>query len=569
MSKLIVPSAILNQHLVVLGKTGSGKSSVLRYLVEWLLDHGKRVVITDPKGDWWGLKVGVDGKSPGYPVVLFGDFKNPDATDIPINVTSGKHVGELVATGNRPCVIGFRGWPQGSMTRFWIDFASTLFNSNSGELYLVGDEFHNFAPKGKILDPDAGKCLHWSNRVLSEGRGIGIVCLIASQRPQKVHNDTLTSCESLVAMRVIHKADRQAVKDWIDGCGDGTSGAEILADLAQMKRGMGWTWSPEIGFGPQRVEYPKFRTFDSFAPPQLQIKVTKRGWAETDIEAVKVKLAKEIEQAKANDPAELKRQIAELKQQIAKGATAPRAQAPAGDRERAAIRRDALKPIRSVLRPLHAAIKYAEDATILARDAAQTATSIKTQFEALLNEPAMVPTNPTTAPVQAPRPVLAPHVEGVDGPSRMERKMLIALAQHPDGLSKGQLLIHADYASSGPTSSAFTNMQRQGWIRSEGGLVQITDNGLHALGDFEPLPVGSALREYLIESDRSRLSTMERKMLRVVCAHYPSGIPKGEALAEAGYASSGPTSSAWTKLKRLNYIKVSYGLVYASRKLFD
>jgi hypothetical protein len=57
------------------------------------------------------------------------------------------------------------------MVQFWIDFASGSSTRTAGELYLVGDEFHNFAPKGKIMDPQAGKCLHWSNRLLSEGRG--------------------------------------------------------------------------------------------------------------------------------------------------------------------------------------------------------------------------------------------------------------------------------------------------------------------------------------------------------------------------------------------------------------
>jgi hypothetical protein len=93
------------------------------------------------------VKVSADGRGPGCPVILFGDFKNEAARDVPINDRSGKHIAELVATGNRPCVIGMRGWTQGAMTRFWIDFASTLFARNAGELYLVGDEFHNFAPK--------------------------------------------------------------------------------------------------------------------------------------------------------------------------------------------------------------------------------------------------------------------------------------------------------------------------------------------------------------------------------------------------------------------------------------
>lgn len=315
---LIFPTKILDQHLVVLGKTGAGKSSALRHIVEHLLEHGKRVCVVDPKGDWWGLKFSADGKEQGFPVIGFGDFKEARASDVPINDTSGKHVAELITSGNRPCVIGFRGWMTSHMVRFWIDFAAGIFNANSGELYLVGDEFHNFAPKGASFrqDPEAGKCLHWSNRLLSEGRGLGIVCLIASQRPQKVHNDTLTSCETLCAMRVIHKSDRDAVKDWIEGCGDMAQGKEVLDSLAGMARGDAFVWSPEIDFGPKRLSFPMFKTFDSFAPPQLQKKVVTNTWANVDLEAVKTKLAKVIEERKANDPTELKRTIADLKRKL-------------------------------------------------------------------------------------------------------------------------------------------------------------------------------------------------------------------------------------------------------------
>lgn len=217
--KLCFPEKILSQHAVVLGKTGAGKSSKLRHIVEHLLAQGKRVCIVDPKGDWWGLKKDADGIRPGIKnLIAFGDFKEAKAQDVPINAQSGKHIAELITSGNRPCIIGFRGRMPGALVKFWLDFAPTLFNAQSGELYLVIDEVHNFAPKGKILDPEAGRCIHWTNRLMSEGRGLGLVCFIASQRPQKVHNDTLTCCETLIAARVIHKADRNAVKDWIEGC---------------------------------------------------------------------------------------------------------------------------------------------------------------------------------------------------------------------------------------------------------------------------------------------------------------------------------------------------------------
>ncbi len=314
--KLCIPEKILDQHVAVLGKTGAGKSSALRHLAEHLLAKKKRVCIIDPKGDWWGLKFDANGERLASSVVTFGNFKEEKATDIPVNDRAGREVAQLIAVGNRPCVIGFRGWMPAQMTRFWLDFAPALFNANAGELYLFIDEVHNFAAKGRIMDVEGAKALHWTNRLMSEGRGVGLVCLIASQRPQKVHNDTLTCCESLIAMRVIHAADRQAMKDWIDGCGDPAQGKQMLAGVANLPRGEAYVWSPEIGFGPERVKFPMFETFDSFAPPQLQKKVSDRGWVATDLEAIKEKLAKVIEEEKANDPAELKKIIAGLRKNL-------------------------------------------------------------------------------------------------------------------------------------------------------------------------------------------------------------------------------------------------------------
>jgi DNA helicase HerA-like ATPase len=253
------PEAILHQHSATLGKTGAGKSSVLRDMVEDRLDKKKRTCIVDPKGDWWGLKVSADGKSAGYPVITFGNFKNDKASDVPINEHSGAQIAELIASGNRPCVIGFRGWMPGQMVKFWLDFLPTLFNKNEGELYVFVDEMQNFAPKGKIQDPQAGMCVHWTNKAMSESRGLGMTFHIASQRSQKVHNDTLDCCETLIAMRTAHPAARKSIEDWINSNGDPAFAKEVLTTMAELKKGEAWVWSPENGFGPKRVQFPMFR----------------------------------------------------------------------------------------------------------------------------------------------------------------------------------------------------------------------------------------------------------------------------------------------------------------------
>jgi DNA helicase HerA-like ATPase len=230
------PAAALSQHIIILGKTGAGKSSTMRLLVECLLTDGKPVCIIDPKGDWWGLKSSASGKQAGFPVIIFGG----DHADIPLTVHAGAYVAELVATGNRPCIVDLGGWTVGDRTRFFVDFAQALFRHTRGPRWLCIDEVHNFAPQGKIMDPQAGQMLHWANRLASEGRGKGITLLSASQRPQKVHKDYVTSHETLIAMRVIHPLDRDAIKDWIDGCPDLDKGKEVLRSLASLKRGEAW-----------------------------------------------------------------------------------------------------------------------------------------------------------------------------------------------------------------------------------------------------------------------------------------------------------------------------------------
>lgn len=309
---LPIPKAVLAQHTVILGKTRSGKSSTMRLLVEQILDDQKPVCIIDPKGDWWGLKSSADGRRVGYEVVIFGGRH----ADVPINAHSGKAVAELVATGNRPCIIDLGGWMVGERTRFFIDFAATLFTKTHGHRWLCIDEAHNFAPQGKIMDPDAGKMLHWANRLASEGAGKGVVLISASQRPQKLHKDYLTSHETLIAKRVIHPLDRGAMKDWIDGCGDPAKGKEVLDSLAGIQRSQGWVWSPEIGFGPKLIEFPMFKTYDSFAVQTGAADKKLKGWASVDLEEVKTKLAAVVEEAKANDPKELQATIFALNRSI-------------------------------------------------------------------------------------------------------------------------------------------------------------------------------------------------------------------------------------------------------------
>lgn len=537
-----LPSQIFEQHIAVLGKTGSGKSSALRYCVEHLLDEQKPVCIIDPKGDWWGLKSSASGKSAGYPVVIFGG----EHADVPLNEHSGKHIAELIAIGNRPCIIDLGGWMVGERTRFFVDFASTLFRTTRGKRYIVIDEVHNFAPQQKIeKNPDAMKMKHWANRLASEGRGKGLTILSASQRPQKVDKDFLTCAETLVAMRVIHKLDRDAIKDWIDGAGDPAKGKEVLDTLANNERGEAWLWSPEAKFGPKRFTFPMFKTYDSFAADANTGTSKLKGWASVDLDEVSAKLAATIEEAKANDPAELKKQIAELKRQVAAKPTAEpdsksieRAVASAvaeRDRHWKGQLAEAVKAHGSVvgkLTKIHQLSTLNGDATIAVAKPADITVHI-----------------PRTIRQTAPqRPVQQPVVDSGDVQlSKAERAILTALYWLRDEqVTPAKVAFYSDYsAGSSTTNNALGRLRHglvSGWRITTEGVAMVESWGVR------PKPKG----DELVAMIGGKLGRAERAMFDALLEVHPNRLTGPELSEACGYSFGSSTfNNAIGKLRTL------------------
>lgn len=543
MSRLPVPVAVLDQHTIALGKTGSGKSSKLRVLVEHLLEQGEPVCILDPKGDWWGLKSSADGKSAGYPVVIFGGKH----ADVPLNPRAGAAMAELIFTGNRPSIIDMRELRPGDRTRFFIDFASTVFKVTTGKRWLAVSEVHNFAFKGKVLSPDAGEMLYWANRLASEGRGLGINLLLDSQRPQKVHNDILDSCETLIACRTIHKSGREAIKDWIDGCADPEQGKVVLRELAGMPRPEAYVWSPEINFGPKRIEFPMFHTYDSFKPQTTAPKKLK-GWAEVDLARISTQLAIVVSEIEANDPKTLKLRIRQLETALAKRPiAAPAAPSPTIDSKAIEARgfargvaensQSARRAAAASLKALRVALRQGVD-TIL--DGAEQGLKEATSLAA--PTPHTPPREPspslgkTAAPVQRPAP-RSGNVDASIGKSGGKYRIMVTLAQH-GRMNERRLSLLAGLSSKGGTWGTYLSALRTaGYIEGTGELAA-TDAGLAALGSYDPAPTGDALIQYW----RDRIGGGGRlAIFNALVEAYPNAVEQEELARSVDLSSAGGT----------------------------
>jgi hypothetical protein len=158
-------------------------------------------------------------------------------------------------------------------------------------------------------------------------------------------------------------------------------------------------------------------------------------------------------------------------------------------------------------------------------------------------------------PSRPPRATRQPPADGTPGElTEMKRRMLTALAQHPEGLTKAQILIHSRYSSNGSTSAAFADLVRDGWADVPApSSLRITDAGAAALGPYDPLPSGAQLRQLRLEDPN--YSVMEKKILSALFDAYPNPIAKGELLEKVGYSSNGSTSAVFAKLVKLGWAK--------------
>jgi Helicase HerA, central domain len=565
MSKIVIPEKVFDQHTIALGKTGAGKSSALRYLVEHLLDDDNRVVVVTAKSDWWGLKLAADGRHAGYPVVIFGG----DHQDMPLSYLSGKTMAELLGTGQRSAVMQMRDFMPSERAQFWIDFSSNLFRLLAGKMFLVIDEVHNFAPKGKTLDVQSAKMLHWTNKLASEARGLGITLIAASQRAAKVHNDFLTSCETLIAMRLTTHWDREAVEAWISGCGDEKQGALVLNSLAQMKRGDAWVWSPEIEFGPEQVHFPMFSTYDSFKPQAPKEAAKLKGWADVNLDDVREKLATVVKEAEANDPAKLKLRIRELQKQIdskmaparaASGAIVNAKQVDAAVKH--ALREAKSEYDRSLAATRSALREMAANGAKLAKDLAHLAMRAGKVFETKLPEvptPKIEPTkhwltrNEVVAlegraelrePTKSSEKLIHAGLNG--DVSSSQKRILNALAEF-EALGKNHVAkpTIAAMARASYTSSAFG--KNLGALRSRGYIsypvadfASLTNEG-RAIAD--PAEPPSTPKEMLDRCARI-VSAPQAKILTVLHSRYPDAVTKEELASLVGASL---TSSAFDK----------------------
>lgn len=565
---LALPLDVVTTTIAVLGIRNSGKTNTCVVLTEELFDAGQQVVIIDPTDVWWGLKSSKDGKHEGYPVVVFGGRHG----DVPLNASDGATVADFIVDERLPAILSLRHFESISdQRRFVTEFARRLYHRKGEErrdtpMLLVIDEAHLFVPQR--VNAAEAPMVGAVQKLVRQGRSSGIGVAIIDQRPASVNKDVLTQIELLVAHRTTSPHDSRALEAWIEQNDTEDQRAEFLKKLPELKRGVAWCWSPGWLKLFKLVAIRERKTFDSSATPKAgEKRITPTTLAHVDLAALKKKMASAIEKAQADDPKALRAELVRARKEIEDMKKAsfkklqPEPRLPRLPKrvEVPVLTKKQEQTIDALLEAFRK-MKVAHDNLVVK---AERAIQSNVELKAKLGELARTVTPASVVP----RPARSSTSNGVNGgashravtatPQRPaarapsvsatattatndkplgagEREVLVAIAQHSDGVTREQITILTGYKRS--TRDAYVQrLAARGFCTVGGSVIRVTDDGRAELGDdFEPLPTGKALREHWLKN----LPEGERKVFALLTAAFPAAVSRDEITDQTKYKRS-------------------------------
>jgi hypothetical protein len=561
-----IPRKALDDRLGFIGTSGSGKTYNAGTAIEILLSQNARAVIIDPLGVWWGLRLLADGKKPSnFNVVIFGG----DHADLPLNEQAGALIGETAATMAESCIIDLSKLTSRSAERrFMVAFLETIYRKANGEpFHLIVDEADLFAPQ----KPQAGDevLLGHMENIVRRGRVRGFIPWLISQRPAVLNKNVLSQVDGLLAFKLTSVQDRDALDAWIEGQSDKAQGKAIKDALPTFPVGEGVVWLPGHGIL-ERKPFPLKVTFDSSKKPKRGEKLTSRKLKPLDVGKLKEQLATVVEEAKANDPKELRATIAALRKEIAAKsqitqkpvldpAALTAAEARGFERGKKAVIAEAKRVGQQTivsaledLRKMAAPLLDALDAGIKTAKIAFPDVSKSVPF---VPEQAQRPAPITRAPSRSPSGVAKPPpaASGDGTLTNPQRQLLQALAwwaaMGHEQPTRVQLAAKAGWKPKGSNlRNRLTELSTAGLIEyPASGLVALTETGTAAA----PAP---DLTGDLVSSIKAELTNPQLQLFDRLLQSGSSSITREELASAVGWEASG--SNLRNRLTELSSIEV-------------
>jgi hypothetical protein len=569
---LKLPLDAVTQTFAFLARRGAGKTYGASKLAEEFATAGAQVVVLDPVGVWWGLRLAANGKDKGIDIPVFGG----EHGDIPLEPTGGALVARAIVEHGISVVLDVSHFRKGQRKQFCTDFAEELFHlkkKHRSPMHLFVEEAQVFVPQ-KTFHGDE-RMLGAFEDIIKLGRNYGIGATLISQRPQAVNKDVLNQTECLVVLQTNGKQERTALAAWMT---EKDVDFSMLDELPKLEQGDAFVWSPSWLKTFKRIHIAKKWTFNASATPEVGKATAERHLGAIDLGALEAAMKETVARAKADDPKALRAELAQLRAEVAKGAKAMPAPAAKVDTKRVEVpvlKESEIRRLESAAGRMVEAAETLEGHADKLRAAADQVLGKMAVVVAPVPAPRQVAATPIPrrAPVIRPRPAgvgaAAVDVGGLSGP---QQRILDALAWweafgQPDPVR----VAVATIAECSSKSSAYLN--NLGALRSRGlidyprdGRVTLTDAG--RAGANQPnIPLTN---EAMQAAALAAVTGPQAAILRVCISAYPNAHER-QYIADA--AGTSATSSAYLNnlgaLRTLGFIDYpSSGQVAATDMLF-
>lgn len=544
---------LIASRLLVQASSGLGKTRTIRRLLEQTYGKVQHLVI-DPEGEYYTLRE-------KYDYVLAAP-KGGDVVAHPRYAAMLAH--ELLKLGASAILDIYELNPD-DRQRFVQIFCSALVDAPRNLWHptlIVLDEAHVFCPeKDESASGTAVKAL------ASRGRKRAFCLVLATQRLAKLAKDAAAELQTKL----------------IGGC---------TLDV-DVKRA-----NDELGFERKdqrlrRLEPGQFfasgRAFDVREPTLVKVGPIKTSHPEPGQQAVPVppptakvrkilgKLAELPAEAEAREKSleDLRKENAALKRQMAEAKKA----APAEEKivERSVLKDRQIQRLETLTRRLDDAFtkRHAREEKIWTTLAPEV-NALRTILESLRrNAPVAAPPQmpklkpqrewPTPEVVAPRRSFDPPNVRGNGYLPPGEKATLIAAAQTDGGISRPNLLALTGYRRSS-RDAYIQRLLSKGYVQVRGRQIEATRAGIDVLGDdYQPLPTGSALRDYWL----TKLPPGEREVLRVVVVAYPKAVTRDNVGQGLNYTRSS-LDAFIQRLRARQLVEAERGgTLKASAALFD
>lgn len=582
---LELPIDAATQTFAFIARKRAGKTYAAGKLTELLLEAGVQVVILDTVGNWYGLRISADGKGKGFDIPVLGGLRG----DLPLQATAGELIADVAVETARSLVLDISQFSLGDRKRFATAFGERLWKKKKAEthptpLMLVLEEAQLIVPQFTgTSGGDAARMLGIYEEIIRLGGNYGIGVMMISQRPQSVNKEVLNQTECLFVLQVNGAQERKALKEWIVHQGMDTA---LLDELPSLPVGTAYVWSPQWLGILQKVHIGKKKTLDASATPKVGDKTVRRDPAPLDLNDLEARMTQTLEQAKRDDPRELRRQIAELQKQLNARPVQVQPQIEKViERVEVPVLNGELPKLQSLIGDLRDALAPLNQLPQVIAPLTDTLNAVSVKVELVANAPKQFAVKTAAASMSnftlntskgnnftlnaAPSKMRLVNAANDDLKLRAgERKILQVLAQyHPTRLTNAQVGTLTRFPSTGKTFATYIGvLKRNGLIVEYPNGLEITEKGFAVVGDVPEKPQSA---QELFEQWSAVLRSGERQILQVLMKAHPHSMTLETLLTHLHGDFTDKTIQTYIGVLRRNeLIEVHGDILQASDALF-